>query len=182
MAISQVYGYRTENRRGHVIIPVGDMAAGEKRRVMVELKTTGAPEGKVDVSNIVLSFNAPVGEDVREYQGWVSMTATQNDREVAAGDRRDVTEAFEAAAAARTREQAAFSYQAGNRTRAIDTLKSQIVETKRRNEALKSVVLEEQLNEMEDTLKTIANTNADSDEGKDIVKHEKLRARQVFAY
>jgi Ca-activated chloride channel family protein len=29
MAISQVYGYRTENRRGHVIIPVGDMAAGE---------------------------------------------------------------------------------------------------------------------------------------------------------
>jgi Ca-activated chloride channel homolog len=182
VSISQVYGYRTEMRRGRVIIPVGDMSAGEKRRVMVELKTSAGAEGRIDISNVVLAFNAPVGDDVREFQGQLSAIATSDTRELGSGERREVTEAFEAAVAARAREQAAFSYQAGNRSMAVNSLKSQISETKKKNTELKSVVLEEQLMEMEDTLKSISTISADSDEGKDIVKHEKLRARQVFAY
>ena len=50
------------------------------------------------------------------------------------------------------------------------------------NTELKSAVLDAQVMEMEDALRGISNASADSDDGKDLVKHEKLRAREVFAY
>jgi Ca-activated chloride channel family protein len=182
VSISEVYGYRTENRRGRIVIPVGDMAGGERRRVMVQLELSGS-EGKIDVSNIVLSYNPASSDTAREHQGQLSVAVTDNESELASGERRDVGEAFEAALAAQAREQAAVSFQSGNKTEALHHLRARIDETKKKNVAMKSVVLEEQVMEMEDAMKSISSApSVDSDQGKDIVKHEKLRAREVFTY
>lgn len=183
VSIAEVYGYRTEMRRGRVIIPIGDMAAGEHRRVLVQLQSSGAPAGKVDVSNVVLAYNIAGGEDVREHQGLLAAVATADEHELTSGERREVAEAFEAARAAKARETAAFSFQSGQKQQAMRHLKQQIVDTRARNATLNSPVVEAQVNEMEDALRGISSApGADSDEGKDLVKREKLRAREVFAY
>jgi Ca-activated chloride channel homolog len=182
VTISEVYGYRTEMRRGRTVITVGDIASNERRRVLVQLNVGSTAEGKLDVANVVLSYAAPASEDVREHQGALSAVATLDEFKLAANEKREVREAHEAALAARSREQAAFSYQSGNAAEAAAHLRRQIVETKKKNTELKSLVLEEQVHEMEDALRSINTAAADSDEGKDLVKREKLRARQVFAY
>jgi Ca-activated chloride channel family protein len=181
VAISEVYGYRTEMRRGRQVITVGDMAAGERRRVLVQL-TTPAASDRIDVSNVVLSYTSAAANDTREHQGSVSVAATTNDSELASGEQRDVVEAFEAAIAARARETAAFNLQAGNKAQALVHLKKQIEATRSRAVVLKSAALDQQVSEMEETVRGMNAAPVDSDDAKDIVKSEKLRARQVFAY
>lgn len=181
--ISEVHGYRTEVRRGRVVIPVGDMASGERRRVMVELKAGAViRDTKLELTKVVLAYDTAGKQGAREHQGALSVCATRSDIQLANGERREVTEAFEAARAAQAREQAAFSFQAGNKQQALRRLKAQIDATRVRNNVLKSVALEEQLNEMEQAARGIAGNASDSEFGKDLVKHEKLRAREVVAY
>jgi Ca-activated chloride channel family protein len=181
VTISEVYGYRTEMRRGRTVITVGDMAGGERRRVLVQLSTP-AGEGKIDISNVVLSYTAAASEDTREHQAMLTVAATSSDGELANGEKREVVEAFEAAFAARARETAAFNFQAGNKAQAIVHLKNQIEASKKKNIELKSVALDQQVSEMEEAVRGINAAPVDSDDAKDIVKSEKLRARQVFAY
>lgn len=181
VSISEVFGYRTEMRRGRNVISVGDMAAGERRRVLVQLSMP-AGSGSVDVSNVVLSYSAAATSDTREHQGMLSVSATADDGMIASAENAPVREAFEAAYAARARETAAFNLQSGNKTGAIDSLQKQITETKRKNVVMKSVALDQQVLEMEEAVRGISASTIDSDDAKDIVKREKLRAREVFAY
>jgi Ca-activated chloride channel homolog len=181
VTISEVYGYRTEMRRGRIVVPVGDMAGGERRRVLVNLNTPAA-DGKVDVANVVLSYSGASNEETREHQAPLSVATTTSEGELTSAEKRDVIEAFEAAIAARARETAAFNLQAGNKAQAIVHLRSQIEVTRKKNVALKSVTLDQQLSEMEEAVRGIDAASIDSDDAKDIVKSEKLRARQVFAY
>lgn len=179
--ISEVYGYRTEMRRGRIVIPVGDMAGGERRRVLVEL-TVPAGSGKIDISNVVLSYSSAANSDTREHQASLSVSATSSDSELASAENRAVVEAFEAAFAARARETAAFNLQAGNKSQALNHLQKQIEVTRKKNAELRSVALDQQVVEMEAAVRGISAAGIDSDDAKDIVKSEKLRARQVFAY
>jgi Ca-activated chloride channel family protein len=179
--ITEVYGYRTEMRRGRNVISVGDMAAGERRRVLVQLAAP-AGSGTIDISNVVLSYSAATTSDTREHQGALSVVASVDDGAIASAENAMVREAFEAAYAARARETAAFNLQSGNKLGAIDSLQKQITETKRKNVAMKSVALDQQVLEMEETVRGISASTIDSDDAKDIVKREKLRAREVFAY
>lgn len=180
--VSEVFGYRTEMRRGRIVIPVGDMAGGEHRRIMIKLSTESFPKGRVDVANVVLSYAGATDETEREHRGALAISATSDAGQLAASENHAVTEAFEAAAAARAREQAAFSFQSGDKKKAIDGLKRQLVRVRRQNKKLKSKVLEGQAAEIEAVLDDLSSVNAASDRGKDLVKSEKLRARQVFAY
>jgi Ca-activated chloride channel family protein len=181
VAISEVFGYRTEMRRGRVVIPVGDMAGGERRRVLVQLSGPSSSD-KIDVANIVLSYSSAANGEAAEHQGSLSVSATSDDGELASNENRNVLEAFEAAYAARARETAAVNLQAGNKAQAIVHLKKQIEVTRRKNATLNSLALEAQVTEMEEAVRGIDAAPVDSDDAKDIVKSEKLRARQVFAY
>ncbi len=182
VTISEVYGYRTEMRRGRLVVPVGDMTGGERRRIMVKLNMESAPTGQRAITNVVLSYGSTTNGQEREHRASLSVGATDSDSQLARSERPAVVEAFEAAEAARIRQEAAFSFQSGNKGQAIQKLKRQIKRTRQRNTQLKSPFLDNQVVEMETALKNIGAFSVDSDAGKDLVKSEKLRARQVFAY
>src|SRR5690606_11827833 len=78
VAISEVFGYRTEMRRGRIVVPVGDMAGGEHRRVMIKLAAESASEGKVEVANLVLSYTGTSDDSEREHRGLLSVSATND--------------------------------------------------------------------------------------------------------
>lgn len=174
--VHEVYGYRTESRAGRLVVPVGDMATGEHRRVMIELETPPVSSGALDVANVVLSYKAAATREVYEHHGALSVTESADASAIASGEDARVNEAFAAAAAARAREQAAQRFQAGDRDGAVSGLRMQIDATKRKNLALRSAALSAQISEMEQAARVIGGTTADSDLGKDIIKLEKARA------
>jgi Ca-activated chloride channel family protein len=183
VTIREVYGYRTEMRRGRIVIPVGDMAGGEHRRIMLQLDAESAPEGRREVAGIVLSYTGAAEETEREHRGAISVVTTNDAGKIAASEKKNVVEAFEAAAAAQAREHAAATFQAGDKNAAIDGLRKQLVQVRAKKDALGgSRILETQAVEIEGVLNNLSSASAVSDEGKDIIKAEKLRARQVFAY
>lgn len=182
VSIREVFGYRTELRRGRVIVPVGDMASGERRRVLVQLEASTPSGATLDVSNLVLAYAVAGTEDTREHQGALSMAVSTTGSELASNERGEVNEAFEAARAAQAREQAAFSFQAGDKRKAVEQLQRQLSTTRAAAAAMASPTLGAQVVEMEQALQGISASSVDSDEGKDLVKREKLRAREVFAY
>lgn len=180
VVVREVFGYRVEWHGDRVVIPVGDMASGEKRRVLAILDVGAAAPGAVDLAAVGLAYNTRQG--ARRYRAQLGVTASEDGAQVAAGQRRVVVEAQEAALAAQAREVAAAEFGAGSRATAITSLERQLQETRRKNISLKSRVLEEQVVEMEEALRSISAFSSGSEAGKDLVKSEKLRARQVFAY
>jgi Ca-activated chloride channel homolog len=182
VSISEVFGYRTEMRRGRIVVPVGDMASGEHRRIMIKLTTDGAANGKIELGGVVLSYTGANGDQEREHRGALSVVVTDDEGKLASTEQKIVLEAFEAAAAARAREEAASTFQNGDKAKAIDGLKKQLIRVQTENKKLASPTLTKHAQEIEATLDTLNAASAASDEGKDLVKSEKLRARQVFAY
>ncbi len=182
VAISEVFGYRTEMRRGRIVIPVGDMAGGEHRRIMIKLATESAPTGKIDLASVVLSYTGATSDQEREHRGTLSVAATDDESKVTTAERAQVIEAFASAAAAQAREEAAFSFQSGDKAKAIDGLRKHLDRVRVENKKLQSPTLAKQAKEIETVLDNLSSVSAASDEGKDLVKSEKLRARQVFAY
>lgn len=182
VTVAEIYGYRTEMRGGRLVIPVGDMASQEKRRIMVQLDVRGAPAGTVGIGDVVLSYRGAENANVREHRASLEMVATTSHEEVAAGFRRDVAEAFEQAQAAQAREDAASQLIAGDRAAAVAKVRASVKRLSERNVKLKSDKLQKQIDEINDVLVDFEGVDITSDAAKDLVKSEKFRARQVFVY
>ena len=182
VSVAEVFGYRTEVRGGRTVIPVGDMASGEKRRVMLTLKVDATDGGNAVPLGVVLNHRSADNSTPYEHQGRMVAIATRDAAKVALGVSRDVEEAFASARAARAREQAAATFSSGDRKKAVRSLKNIIARTKKANANLNSPTLNKQVNEMQKTLHELSSFRFDSDAGKDLIKREKLRARQVYTY
>lgn len=182
VSVEQVYGYRTEARSGRVVIPVGDMASGERRRVMVTLRLQGPASGPTQVANLVLSDASPMGGDVEEFQAALGANAIADASVVNASEQVEVNAVFEEARAARAREEAVKSFQNGDRRLAIERLRKQMAETQAKNAWLKSDSVDAQYRGMQNVLGDIQSAAPESDLGKDLIKSEKLKAREVFVY
>lgn len=182
VSIEQVYGYRTEAKNGRIVIPVGDMASGERRQVMVTLRLAGPAVGPAAITNLVLSDASPMGGDVEEFQAALSAAAITDLSEVTASEQIEVSAVFEEAKAARAREEAAKSFQNGDRRLAVERLRRQISETRAKNAWLKSNQVEDQVQQMIRISSDLESAAPESDQGKDLIKSEKLKARQVFVY
>ncbi|MBK8014218.1 MAG: VWA domain-containing protein [Deltaproteobacteria bacterium] len=180
--IATVYGYRTEIHRGRIVLPVGDMSAGEHRRVMIELNVAPRETGRSADLGIVLTYATPGEDGLREHRGTVRAVATSSPEEVAQSKDRNVVEAFEAAAAARARKEAAAAFQQGNRGNALTQLRQQLKSTQASGAALDSAVLRNQAMEIQEAIDQVEQNDASSEKGRDLIKQEKLRARKVFAY
>ncbi|MEQ9503399.1 MAG: VWA domain-containing protein [Deltaproteobacteria bacterium] len=182
VTVAEVYGYRTEMRGGRLVIPVGDMASQEKRRIMVQLDVNPTEAGPVGIGDVVLSYRNAANQDVREHRAALSMVATASHDQVASGFRSHVAEAFEQAQAAQAREAAATQLIAGDRDAAIARVRASVKRLSERNAKLKSDKLQQQIDEINDVLVDFEDVDLASDAAKDLVKSEKLRARQVFVY
>lgn len=182
MRVAEVFGYRTERRGGRTVLPVGDMASGEKRRVMLTLELEPLAADATATFQVVVDHRSPDGRIPHEHQAPLTVVATRDAAKVARGASRDVEEAFASARAARVREQAAATFSNGDRKQAVRSLQDIIARTKQTNANLNSSALNGQVKEMEKTLNRLSNVDFDSDDGKDLIKREKLRARQVFTY
>ena len=180
--VSEVFGYRTEVRGGRIVIPVGDMASGEKRRVMLSLHVDPLSEGASTALGVLVAQRNPNGQRPHEHQAQLRAVATRDAAKVALGESRDVEEALAAARTARARERAAATFSSGNRKKAIRDLQNTIARTRAANHSLNSAELEDQVQEMQKTLNEVSSYRHDSEAGKDLIKREKLRARHVFTY
>lgn len=181
-SVREVYGYRTEQRGSRLIIPVGDMAAQTRRQIVVRLGVPAAQPGPLAALSAVLSYAAADGTSPREFHAALGVRASTDATAVAASERRDVVEAAEGVLAAETRRQAAATFQAGNKGEALNALRIGTLATRARAEALSSPKLAAQANEMEQALRELDAADVASDTGKDLVKREKARAREIFAY
>ncbi|MEL7370475.1 MAG: VWA domain-containing protein, partial [Myxococcota bacterium] len=182
MRIKEVFGYRTEIRGGRTVIPVGDMAGGETRRVMIRLSVDPIMAGQGTSLGVLLSHESADGRQPHEFRAELTSMATRDAAKVALGASRDVEEAFAAAHAAAARKDAAASFSSGNRQKAVRSLQNIIAHTKRTNKNLNSAALKNQVDEMQKTLGELRSYRYDSEAGKDLIKREKLRARQVFIH
>ncbi|MCB9654491.1 MAG: VWA domain-containing protein [Deltaproteobacteria bacterium] len=181
-SVATVYGYRTELHQGRIVLPVGDMSAGEHRRIMVELSLAPRKAGGSANVGVVLTYATPGDDALREHRGSVRAAVTANATEVAQSTDRNVVEAFEAAAAARARKEAASAFQQGHRANALTQLRKQLESTKSRGAALNSAVLRSQAAEIQNAIDEVEKSDASSERGRDLIKQEKLRARKIFAY
>ncbi|MEM7677914.1 MAG: hypothetical protein AAF449_18100, partial [Myxococcota bacterium] len=182
MRVKEVFGYRTENRGGRTVIPVGDMASGQTRRVMLRLRVDPMTAGQAASFGVLLSHNSADGRHPHEFRAELAASATRDAAKVALGASRDVEEAFAAAHAAAVRQEAAASFSSGDRRQAVRSLQDIIADTKRTNQNLNSPTLRNQVDEMQKTLGELRSYRYDSEAGKDLIKREKLRARQVFIH
>ena len=180
--ISEVFGYRTEIRGGRTVIPVGDMASDERRRVMLNLSIDALADGSPAAIGVLVDRRRPSDLAPHEHQARLVAVATTDAAKVAMGESRDVEEAFASARAARARQEAAASFSSGDRKQAVRSLRDTIARTKRTNAQLNSPALKVQVKEMQKTLNKLSSYRYDSDDGKDLIKREKLRAREVFTY
>lgn len=182
VTVAEVYGYRTEMRGGRLVIPVGDMSSQEKRRIMVQLDLAATPAGPLKIGDIVLSYRAAQSDLEREHRASLSMIATKSPHAIASGIRTTVVEAFVQAEAAQARETAATQLIAGDRQAAVARVRASMKRLKASNAELKSKKLQQQIDEIGDVLYDFEQVDVTSDAAKDLVKSEKLRARQVFVY
>ena len=180
--IEEVYGYRTERRGDRVVVPVGDLASGAHRRVMIRLATDAVAEGSRPVANVVLAYEDARADDEEEYQGSLSVAAVTDAGEVAKAQRAQVQEAFTTAEAAQVRAEAAATFAGGDRQSAIRQVQTSLGALRVKNQALKSARVAAQVSEMERTLDALDGAQPESDAGKDLVKSEKLRAYESFLY
>lgn len=183
VVVKEVYGYRTESRGGRLVIPVGDITSGQKRQVVVRLSIQPGVAGELGVADLALSYTAADSDASREHHAGLTVSATEDLSQLDTHQRRDVIETAEAILAAEARKQAATSFQDGHKGRAVRQLNDQLDRTRAKAAALGSQVLLEQAREIESTLNDLGNTSdSASAEGKDLVKREKYRARQIFVY
>ena len=180
--IVEVFGYRTEIRGGRTVIPVGDMASGEKRRVMMHLSVDSVASDDATSVGVLVGHHSADGLRPHEHQSRLTVVATRDAAKVVLGASRDVESAFAAAEAARIRHKAAATFSSGDRRKAVRSLKNIIARTRQTNTDLNSPELDAQLHEMQRTLQQLRSYRIDSEAGKDLVKREKLRARQVLTY
>jgi Ca-activated chloride channel family protein len=175
-------GYRVETRNGRLVIPVGDMAAGEHRQIIARLAVRPSGEGFVPVADLGLDFVPAASQTQRSFSGHLSVIATADARQIDANLDTTVLEAAEAAQAAEARQRAAEQFGSGDRAAATGQLERQLRKTREAARRYKSARLEAQVREMESTMQAIDGAEVDSDSGKDLVKREKLRARSILVY
>ncbi len=181
-SVVEVYGYRTEMRGGRLVIPVGDMAAQTRRQIVVRLGVPAREAGPLPAMAAVLGYTGADSSSAREFFANLGVAVTHDAPAVSRGERREVVEAYEAVLAAHARRAAAASFQAGNKGDAVNLLRRQVIDTRAKASAIASPRLAEQAREMEEALMQLDAAEAASDSGKDLVKREKARARQIFAY
>jgi Ca-activated chloride channel family protein len=183
VTVKDVYGYRTEMQRGALVIPVGDMTSAEKRRIVVHLRVERAGSTKLSVAKVGLSYATTNDRDRRDaYQGALAVSGTSDEGALKRAERREVIESAESVLAAAERKEAVDEFQNGNKADALRRLGSQLERTRTRANVLGSAELSGQAAEIETAIKNLVNYSSDSDEGKDLVKREKHRAREIFAY
>jgi Ca-activated chloride channel family protein len=182
VVVREVFGYRTESRGGRLVIPVGDMASGETRRIFLRLGVTASTNGVRGISGVTLAYLTAEGDVPAEFGGALSVGVTDDQAALRAGERPEVAAAAEAVLAAEARKQAASSFQSGNKAGAMQRLGEQLRKTRARAATLNSPALNEAVRELEDAERAIQASDAASDEGKDLIKREKYRARQIFVY
>jgi hypothetical protein len=182
--VKDVYGYRTETQGGRLIIPVGDMAGGDRRKIVVRLASGASSSGKLVVSKLALGYSSTEQAEAARasFDGVLSAVATTDPGEIERGKRASVIEAAEAVLAAEVRQHAVDEFQNGDKVGAVRQLGLQLEKTRSQASALKSAELSQQAQEIEAALRNLVHYSADSDEGKDLVKREKHRAREIFAY
>ncbi|MCC7382858.1 MAG: VWA domain-containing protein [Deltaproteobacteria bacterium] len=183
VAVQEVYGYPIEARGGRMIIPVGDMTSNEGRRVMVRLSVASGSSRTLPIAKLALSYVPATSDTTQEFSADLGVSSTDDALTLKANERREVTEAVEAILAADSRKQAAASYSAGRRDEAVRSLNTRLKGLRAKAASLGgSGVLEQQAQEIERTIDSMSASEASTDQGKDLVKKEKYRARQVFVY
>ena len=183
VSVKEVFGYRTELRGGRLVIPVGDLAGADRRRIMVRLEVTpSANADRLAVGDIVLGYRWTSSDREGEHRGALLAGVTSHRGLARGSERAAVITAFTTADAARARQEAAERFQAGDRAGAVSRIRAKAAELKRRNRKLKSALIERQIDEIGRALDRFEAVDAYSDEGKDLIKREKLRAHQVFVY
>lgn len=182
VSIEEVYGYRTEKRGSRTVIPVGDMASGAHRQVLVRLQVEAGAAGARPLADVVLAYEQAHNAQDVEHQGALKLAAVTDAAQVAQSQRDVVLEAFTSAEAAKASAEAAATYARGDKAQATDRVRRAAVRLRKANVALKSKKVAAQLDRMEQALEDFESMPASSAQGKDLVKREKLRAYEAFAY
>jgi Ca-activated chloride channel family protein len=180
--IEEVYGYRTEKRGGRTVIPVGEMAASERRRVMVRLHVDASAQGAVPVAQVILAYKMEISGEDAEHQGRLQASAVMDASQVAGSGVPAVVEAFSTAEAAKVSADAAAIYAQGDSAQAVQQIRRAAKKLRKANTALNSAKVAAQVQEMEKSVVNFDAMPASSNEGKDLVKREKLRAYEAFVY
>lgn len=170
VTVDRVYGY-TESREGDLVsIPVGTMASGEERKVVLRFRFSAAAEGPRPMADVTLRYrNLVTGASASDRLA-LGLTVT-GDSSVAeaSGDRQALTRA-EAVVAAENLKEAVDRVRRNSDGEARKILRAQIDATKARNETFRDESLGRQVRQMEAILSTIEGGSLDDARRNIVVK------------
>lgn len=179
--IAEVYGYAPEEDSSQKTILVGDMRANEHRQVVLRLAVSGVADGQQPITGVKLHYLLKDGE-LKSFQGALSARVVDDPSRLEDGVRNDVLEAAHAAMAANERARAVRAFESGDKPKATVTLRRQLEDTRRAAARLGSRALMDQAQRIESALQNIESFEASSDLGRDLIKSEKLEAKQAQRY
>lgn len=120
--IAEVFGYPTRREGQAVIVPLADLAGGDKRKIVVRLKVPTSMTGTAKVLDAALEFD-PAGGGARQHvQALLGVIVDEDAVEVRASAMPTVQAQVAQVETAQAERQAAEAYQRGDQTRALRIL------------------------------------------------------------
>jgi Ca-activated chloride channel homolog len=117
--IAEVYGYEIRRDGDAVIIPLADVAGGDRRKIVARLEVAATKGGRTGILRPTLSFATPNGETRSADLGWLGVEVTGDQARVEATADREVLAKVEQVEGARAVRDAADAYAKGDRAQAI---------------------------------------------------------------
>jgi Ca-activated chloride channel family protein len=123
--VLDAYGYRVDRANGDVIVPIADLRAGERRKVVLRVRVRADHAGAMDLVSTELTWREVGQHQERIAKGTVGVTVTDDARAVAASTVIEADVHVQEAQMSRALDEATNAYEQGDYDRARGILQSQ---------------------------------------------------------
>ncbi len=178
----QAFGPLARQPQGQYALFVGDLSAHQSQRAILELYVPRESLGTHVLADVELVYTTPKSGRCQRHKSQVSFQVTTDPERVAHARDWEVEEARESAVLAQARNAAAVALSSGDKATAIHTLKKEISNARAKRFGQRTAHFEEQIAKTEKALGRLSNSAPGSNEAKDYIKSEKIRARNIFTY
>lgn len=179
--IDDVYGYAWSREGDAVVVPLADLAGGDKRKIVVRVKLPTGAAGRTDVLRATFSYDDAQQGGRKSATAALGVEITDDAQAAKASADKDVLAKVEHAEAGKAMREAAAAYERGDRQAAQQVIRSQRArtETRARDYGLAPSATVGVFSELDDMEKGVMAAEPGSIGGKDLTKKSKAAARAL---
>ncbi len=176
VSIERVYGYRPSFSKSQVSIPLGSIASGQKRKIVMKLKVTTGKAGPLAIADAELNYENLISKNKISDKAIVGLAVTEKPALVDSGRSNKALARAEAVVAAENLNEVVANVKAKRDGQAAKMLKEQIEATRTRNRIYNDQYLNAQVQQMETILDDIEQGRLNSERRAIVVKQGKTQS------